>query len=206
MIRKDGLANLYIMLAVFSVVYFAIVGKTELINWIPVFLIIIGLVGEQSFKLIEKEEEKDFFTDEIIDEHTRKSLSTSIIFILLSFIVAGLFTQNPILDSIVQLSVTREEKILFGIFMAVAEEVFFRLFALDLLAKLSGSKVFAFITGTGLFVIYHLKVYGAQPSALLYVFIAGMGLNYVAIKTGIVSPTMTAHIINNILYVLKAMG
>jgi hypothetical protein len=106
-------------------------------------------------------------------------------------------TSNPFgfaAGAVTQLSAI--DRKLFGVLMAVAEEQFFRGFLTSFFVSKTNGMI-GCVMSAGVFGIFHLAVYGTAFSALTYVFLAGLVLSFVAQKTGMLSPVMVAHVINN---------
>jgi len=109
-----------------------------------------------------------------------------------SFFVAALPQVVP------KMQLTGFDTVLFGVLMAVAEEQFFRGAVTSFLLNYT-VPVLAVLGSAAIFTVYHLAVYGTNLSAMVYVFAGGTVLAWVAYRTQRLSPSMTAHVINNIL-------
>ena len=109
------------------------------------------------------------------------------------------------------------DAVLYGILMAVSEEVFFRGFITDFLlsyfgrpsAKIGGfalnNAYVALGASAGIFAIYHFARYGATPNALIYVWVGGFVLSWIAWKSKRLSPSIVAHCLNNIFSLLRVV-
>jgi membrane protease YdiL (CAAX protease family) len=86
----------------------------------------------------------------------------------------------------------------YGVLMAVSEEQFFRGGLLNFLSQRLGDW-FAIFGSAAVFMVYHFFVYAGNNSALIYVFGGGVLLAFVTVKTQRLSPSILAHVINNIL-------
>ena len=53
--------------------------------------------------------------------------------------------------------------------------------------------------GAGIFAVYHLAAYGDNPSAMLFVLGAGFTLIYIDLQMHRLSPSLFAHITNNVM-------
>jgi len=94
------------------------------------------------------------------------------------------------------------DQMLYGVLAGVSEERFFRKTITDWFLYLSKTQTVAIFLSSLFFTFYHFARYGLSMSALLYVFMGGVALAYVAIRSGRISPTMLAHVINNVLAVM----
>jgi membrane protease YdiL (CAAX protease family) len=88
------------------------------------------------------------------------------------------------------------------VMIAIPEETLFRGWLAPWLANVShtGPLGGSFLSAV-LFAVYHLFVYGTSPALLGIVFGAGFITAYTAIKTKVLSITMTSHLVNNFLAV-----
>lgn len=97
-----------------------------------------------------------------------------------------------------ELSFTPTNTVLYSILMAVAEEHFFRGALTGYLLTVTSPSLA--VIGSGMiFGVYHLAVYGTDPSAMIYVMVAGMVLSWAAVRTRRLSPGILAHVANNIM-------
>ena len=87
---------------------------------------------------------------------------------------------------------------MFELLIAVAEEQFFRGFLANLLITRTTASLGIFMDGA-IFSIYHFAVYGTSGTDLAIVFGAGITLSFIDWRTGRVSPSIIAHVINNLL-------
>jgi len=85
---------------------------------------------------------------------------------------------------------------LYAIFVATAEEQFFRAFVTPFFANRIGFAGGCIASGA-FFAVYHLGAYKTDLNILTIVFLSGMVLSYIALKTQRVSPSMIAHAIVN---------
>lgn len=116
---------------------------------------------------------------------------------LATFVFLSLVT--PSIAKVMGLEITGYDSILFGAMMAIGEEMFFRLAWANLLIQVSHSEVFGALMGAGIFAVYHLAAYGDNPSAMLFVLGAGFTLIYVDLQMHRLSPSLFAHMANNVL-------
>ena len=88
---------------------------------------------------------------------------------------------------------------LFGVIMAVMEELLFRGLFGNVLIKGYGS-FYGMFADSGIFAAYHLGVYGGNPLALGIVFLDGIGITFVDIQNGgRISTGLIGHVIINLL-------
>ncbi|MDE2233698.1 MAG: CPBP family intramembrane metalloprotease [Patescibacteria group bacterium] len=88
---------------------------------------------------------------------------------------------------------------LFGVIMAIMEELLFRGLFGNILIKGYGSAI-GMIGDSGMFALYHLGVYGGNPLALGIVFLDGIGITFVDIQnSGRISTGLIGHVIINLL-------
>ena len=116
---------------------------------------------------------------------------------LATFVFLSLVT--PSIAKVMGLEITGYDSILFGAMMAIGEEMFFRLAWANLLIQVSHSEIFGALMGAGIFAVYHLAAYGDNPSAMLFVLGAGFTLIYVDLQMHRLSPSLFAHITNNVM-------
>ena len=116
---------------------------------------------------------------------------------LATFVFLSLVT--PSIAKILGLEITGFDSVLFGAMMAIGEEMFFRLAWANLLIQVSHSEIFGALMGAGIFAVYHLAAYGDNPSAMLFVLGAGFTLIYVDLQMHRLSPSLFAHMANNVL-------
>lgn len=112
----------------------------------------------------------------------------------------GLFTQNFYTPQ-TTVPLTGIDAIQYGILMAVAEEQFFRGGLLNFLLPRLGE--WGGIFGSAaIFYVYHFFVYAGNDAALWYVLGGGVILAFITVKTQRLSPSILAHVINNVLAVM----
>ena len=116
---------------------------------------------------------------------------------LATFVFLSLVT--PSIAKVLGLEITGFDSVLFGAMMAIGEEMFFRLAWANLLIQVSHSEIFGALMGAGIFAVYHLAAYGDNPSAMLFVLGAGFTLIYVDLQMHRLSPSLFAHMANNVL-------
>jgi membrane protease YdiL (CAAX protease family) len=195
MIKQDSISMTFTILAVLVAVYLSTFELGTLILF-PVILLIAGIVLQQYY--LRKIE----YTDRVYEEKTASNIMFYTFLAIIGILTGAYFTTyflypKHVLETI-EMSIV--DLRLFGILMAVAEEQFFRGFITNFFLDRLPPMPAIFVSG-GIFTIYHLAVYGSNPSAMLYVLIAGIMLSYVAFLSGRLSPTILAHVINNVLAV-----
>ena len=146
---------------------------------------------------IEEENQEDWAIEEdLTGKRIHKDVYYSIIGIV-GMLATSLFV-GYISYKALDLSVTNSA--LFGIEMAVAEEMFFRGVVFNyLLDEIVHHPTMAMLASAIIFMIYHSAVYGGNEASLLYVFIGGFILAWVTYKSGSLTSSMIAHSVNNIL-------
>lgn len=113
------------------------------------------------------------------------------------------YAVNYVLLSVTQLGLTGINAVLYSALIAVAEEQFFRAFILDwLLSRIALPMVAVFFNAV-LFMGYHFARYGTDLNALGYVLGGGLILGLVAYKSKRISPCMAAHVINNVVTLIR---
>lgn len=95
------------------------------------------------------------------------------------------------------------DALLLAVLAAITEELFFRGALLKFFMwKLHKAPFIAIFLSAGIFGVFHNKVYGANPEALLIMVAVGTILGFVAWRTNRLSPVILAHVINNVLAVM----
>lgn len=189
MIRADSLSYAYTLTATLVAVYLATfeLGLTILF---PVILLTTGVALQIYFtRTVPVDDSLDMREGGQILFYTIVCLAAVAI---TSFFVTALPRLVP------SMRLTGFDTMMFGILMAVAEEQFFRGATLSFLLKMTAPLV-AIFGSAAIFAVYHLAVYGTDVGAMAYVFVGGMVLSWVVYRSRRISPSMTAHIANNIL-------
>ena len=191
-IRQDSLSKILIIISV-SLLLFMSTFNVELLtkSLFAVSLILGGL----TLSLITKE----YSEDNNIDLGERNQI------FIYSIIALGtvlfLSTIVPAIPLVELAQIPFSIIVLFGLLIAVAEEVFFRGFLLNFLIGKAGN-IFGIFGSALIFAIYHLNVYGTSPQNLIFVFGAGIILGFIAFRSRRVSTVMIAHIMNNLFAIL----
>jgi membrane protease YdiL (CAAX protease family) len=190
MIAQDSLSRALTALAIFIVLYLSTFETSALILF-PAFLLITGIVLQ--FYLLRKVE----VVDSVVEEGGN-------IFIYTLMALAGIGLGGLISPTVARavpvqkMELTGMDAVLYAVLMAVAEEQFFRGGITNFLLTMFPPPM-AIMGSAAIFSVYHLAVYGTTISALAYVFIGGVMLAWVAYRSGRLSPSILAHVVNNIL-------
>jgi membrane protease YdiL (CAAX protease family) len=115
--------------------------------------------------------------------------------------VAGMLATSLFVSyiSFAGLGLSITNSVLFGIEMALAEELFFRGVVFNYLFSMLKHPTIAIVASAVFFMAYHFAVYGSSNTSLLYVLIGGIILSWVTYKSGNLAAAMIGHSINNIL-------
>lgn len=188
MIRADSLSYTYTIIAAMVAVYLATfeMGVTILF---PVVLLTTGVALRMY--LARKVE-----ADDSIDVQEGGQILFYTVLCLAALSLTSFFVSS--LPSLPEMQLTGFDTILFGMLMAVAEEQFFRGAVLSFLMGIT-MPIVAIIGSACIFAVYHLAVYGTDIAAMTYVFVGGIVLSWVTYRSQRLSPSMTAHILNNVM-------
>ena len=193
-IKQDTISITLSMLALLISVYFS-TFELGLLNIFPAFLLVAG-ISFQAF--VNKKIEYDGAGVASNGKDMLMWILVAVAGIGLASFMSGL-GGLLIPQTIVSLSVL--DRAIFGVLMAVSEEQFFRGFLTAFFWTRLKSVAFAVLSSTAIFTVYHLAVYNSDPSALIYVFVAGAVLSLTAIKSGKITVPIVGHIINNLISV-----
>jgi len=167
--------------------------QTTAVILFPAILLITGIVLQ--FFLLRKVE----VVDSVFEEKTAQNIAYYTLVGLAGIGLGSLI--SPALAKAIpiqKMQLTGMDALLYSVLIAVAEEQFFRGAITNfLLVSLPPSP--AILGSAAVFTIYHLSVYGTEASALIYVFVGGAVLSFVAYRSGRLSPSILAHMINNML-------
>ena len=159
-------------------------------------VVFVGLIMSDKFKLTEVDEDID--ESEAIQTFTWAIGSFFVIYGLNLFVRhIPLSVEKAVLSSISQGEAISIVLLTFAVTIAIAEEVLFRGFLVNLISKNSAMIAIAPLIVGSAFTIYHLQVYGSAIDILFIVFGAGTFLGYAAIKTRRILTVMIPHILNN---------
>jgi membrane protease YdiL (CAAX protease family) len=161
-------------------------GFSEL--WWPVLLILSGLL--MHFLWLGRIEE----VDSLAEPETASKIMIYTAVAVLAIAVTGMF----ITAARIPAQFTGVNAILFSILMAVSEEIFFRGFITNMLASASKVPPVTILASGLIFAVYHFARYGTSPASILYVFVAGVILSWIAWHSQRLSPVICAHVLNNI--------
>jgi len=186
MIKYDSISKMLTVVAVLISLYLSTFEQGITIILYPVILLLSGVVL-QRFMLRELSE-----VDSIFKEETSKQLIYYTAIAIAGIALTGIAVKY-VPSQIVGMNI-----VLFGVLMAVAEEVFFRGFLTNFFIT-RFTPAIGILASAGIFAVYHFARYGTQISSLIYVLAGGTILGYVAYKSGRLSPVIIAHIINNLL-------
>lgn len=199
-IRQDNVSKFLLAVAAMATIFLATFETTTVVLF-PVILLVTGLSME--YLLERRKPEEDYE----IDDKERTQISVYTILAILAMFATGFFVDWSFdipTQSITFVSVGFNA-IAYTTLIAIAEEQFFRGFITDGLIMLCrripilGSTPFFPITfSAAIFCGYHFSRYGTSPDSLVYVYIGGFILSYIAYRTKRLSPTMFAHVFNNI--------
>lgn len=135
--------------------------------------------------------------DERIDRKEAGDILMYVVVCLAVIAVTSFFT-SALPNMVSELSFTTTDTVMYSVLMAVAEEHFFRGAVTGFLLKVTVPSV-AILGSGAIFGVYHLAVYGTDPSSMIYVMVAGMVLSWAAYRTKRLSPGILAHVANNIM-------
>ncbi len=185
------------MLNVIGIIVIMYLGtyETTAIILFPAVLLISGVVMEL---YLEKRRE---YVDSLDEAATLRQVGFYTIIALLGTFSIGAFTRYVDLP----LQLMGYSALLYSILIAISEEQFFRGFIVDLFLREVPHPYLALLGSTLLFMLYHLARYGGTPDSLLYVFVGGFMLSWVAYKSRRLSPCQLGHIINNLMATLQVI-
>jgi membrane protease YdiL (CAAX protease family) len=189
MIRQDTISHMCIVLALAITLYLFTYEKTTIVLF-PSILLLGGLVMELLF------ERKEEYVDSIGEPATLRQIG-----MWTGVAVAGMLLSGVAINYVkasAPMQLTGTNAILYSTLIAVSEEQFFRGFWTDWLLVRLPNPVLALFSSAGIFTIYHFARYGTASDALVYVFMGGFILAFVAYKSRRLSPNMLGHILNNV--------
>ncbi len=190
-VRLDNLGIALASLAVMISIYLSTFEK-GFIAVFPTILLVTGLTL-MHFSVRRDEVEES-------DSGAGKVLLYALVGVVGILLVSWLAPKVVLPQDVSQLSFYDAK--LFAVLMAVAEECFFRGFMLNLFYRWLNSGVGAVVVSSVIFAVFHTAVYGTSPNLMLYVFLAGTILGFIAVKTGRLSTSMLAHSIVNLISVM----
>jgi len=188
MTRADGLSYTYTIMATLVAVYLA-TFELGIAILFPVILLTTGVALQMYFN-------RKVEADDDLDMHDAGQILFYTIVCLAAISITSFFVS--IVPEITSMQLTGFDTLLYGVLMAVAEEQFFRGAVLSFFLSVT-APVMAIMGSAAIFTVYHLAVYGTDLATLTYVFVGGAVLSWAVYRSRRLSPSMTAHIANNIL-------
>jgi membrane protease YdiL (CAAX protease family) len=186
-VAHDSLSQLLTALACFILIYLATFEQSFVILF-PAVLLITGIVLQ--FYLQRRVE--------VVDSLAKSAGDIGFYtLIALAGIAIASFTA-PALAKLPKMELTGVDAMLYAVLIAVAEEQFFRGAILNFLLTLTNPTL-AILSSAAIFMVYHFAVYGTILANLIYVLIGGLVLSWVAYRSGRLSPSILAHVLNNTL-------
>ena len=167
--------------------------QTTAVILFPAILLISGIMLQ--FFLLRKVET----VDSVFQEETAWNIGYYTLVALAGIGLGNLI--SPALAKatpIQKMQLTGMDALLYSVLIAIAEEQFFRGAITNFLLTMLPPSM-AILGSAAIFTAYHLAVYGTELSALIYVFVGGAVLAFVAYRSGRLSPSILAHCLNNIL-------
>ena len=189
-IRQDPISLAASAIAITELVFLSVFpGDLQTDRIIAALILVSGLVMQRYFKIDAQEG---------IDSQGRSNIFVySAIAVVIFFILNIYVPKLPLsVEAVIGTNVVPDK--MFELLIAVSEEQFFRGFLGNLLITRTNAGIGIFMDGL-IFMVYHFAVYGSSASSLGIVFGAGITLMFIDWKTGRVSPSILAHVINNLL-------
>lgn len=191
MIQQDSLSHVLVVTAIIITIFLSTFETTTIVLF-PAVLLMAGLIMEF---YLERHRE---YTDHIFEPLTMRKIGYYTVLALFGIFITGYAVKYVELP----MQLTGYDALMYSILIAVAEEQFFRGFITDWLLSRIANPMVALFTSALVFMTYHFARYGTATDALIYVFAGGFILSYVAYRSKRLSPTMLAHILNNVVAVL----
>jgi membrane protease YdiL (CAAX protease family) len=162
-------------------------------------LLISTAMGLQWYLTQHKRSKREGEDWEYEDKVTKKTLYGQGYYSIIA--VSGMLATSLFVSyiSYAGLGLSMTNSALFGIEMALAEEMFFRGVIFNYLIDMLKHPTIAIVASAIIFMLYHLGVYGGSTSSLIYVFVGGIILAWVTNKSKNLVPAMLAHATNNVL-------
>jgi membrane protease YdiL (CAAX protease family) len=187
-IRHDSISKAFTLLAIMITLYLATWEK-ELSTFFPAIVMMCAF--GMSYYLNQRVD-----ADDAIDEEEAKEVGYYTIFALAAMALAGTVSTRLFVPR-QSMSMLAVDAVMYGVLIAVAEEQMFRGAILQFLGT-QLPRMGAILAAGAIFGVYHFSVYRSSPDSLMYVFGAGVILSWVAARTGRLSPTILAHVANNV--------
>lgn len=200
--KQDGISYGLSLLAIALSVYNYTFYTAQPVLLFPAALTFIGL----AFQLATKRRSEMAETDIDLESSAKKNGIWVLGGIASLTAIAYISSVSNFLvpATIFGLSIPADAYMTNTIIIAIAEEQFFRGAVVSWFSSRGLPEVFASALGGGFFAVFHLAVYGASGSALVYVLLAGFMLSFIALKTQRLSSSMLVHLANNIVSVIGA--
>jgi membrane protease YdiL (CAAX protease family) len=199
-LQREPISNVMILIAVAISIYLFTFSQAVIVLF-PALLIAIS-IGLQFYlkqRKIRNETCDDWsYEGSLTGKRLYKDTYYSIIGI------AGMVATSLLVGyiSYTGLGLSVSNSALFGIEMAIAEEMFFRGVIFNYLIDTLKISTIAMIASATIFMIYHAAVYGGSDTSLIYVFAGGFILSWITYKSGSLAAAMIAHSVNNVLAAL----
>lgn len=189
-IKQDPISLIASAIAITELVFLSVFpGDLQIDSIIAAMILISGLVMQRYFKIDAQEGLPEKAQSGVF----MYSAVAVVIFYILNLYVPKL----PLsVESVIGNAVIPDK--MFELLIAVAEEQFFRGFLANLLITRTNAGL-GILMDALIFMVYHFAVYGNSPSDLGIIFGAGLTLAFIDYRTGRVSPSIIAHVINNLL-------
>jgi len=185
-VAHDGLSQTLTILAVMIVIYLSTFETTVVILF-PAVLLITGLVLQ--FYLQRRVEVVDSLAE------SAGNIGFYTLVALAGIALAGFV--SPAVSRLPKMELTGVDAVLYAVLISISEEQFFRGAILNFLLSLTNATV-AIFSSAAIFMVYHFAVYGTSTSNLVYVLVGGLALAWADYRSGRISPSMLAHLINNL--------
>jgi len=185
-VAHDGLSQTLTILAVMIVIYLSTFETTVVILF-PAVLLITGLVLQ--FYLQRRVEVVDSLAE------SAGNIGFYTLVALAGIALAGFV--SPAVSRLPKMELTGVDAMLYAVLISISEEQFFRGAILNFLLSLTNATV-AIFSSAAIFMVYHFAVYGTSTSNLVYVLVGGLALAWADYRSGRISPSMLAHLINNL--------
>ena len=190
MIKHDTVSRMLTVLACLITVYLTTFQTANVVLLYPVVLLILGIVLQRF--ILRKVEE----TDSIVQNRWHIMYYTSLA--LIGLALTNLYVRTYLKQSVQFVGMNA---LLFSVMMAISETLFFQGFLTNFFVQKLSPVVGLFVSSL-IFTVFHFAVYGLDVDSLTYIFVGGFILNWVAYKSGRLSPPMLAHIMNNVVAVM----
>lgn len=156
-------------------------------------LIILGITG----MLLSIAAVKEYDYDEYVSSSEAYMILAYGVSAALVLILLGTVVSLPKVFAL-----PRYMNMLAAVLIAAAEEQFFRAGLMNLFLSRFSALV-AILTTSFMFGLYHMAVYGSEPTAILLTTVGGAVLGFIAVATGRVSTSIVGHMIYNFIAALR---